>query len=429
MKHLISLLLVVSMLMCCVPAMAELDPSTEATLVLQTWTLEAKDVLEQQITEFNKVYPNIHVKLEILSYNDYWQKMPIAIAGGAGPDIYVMTRANFDAYAYAGQALDFSEDLPQYPQLQESLAGMLPEVVDSYKFHGRQMGIPISVESTGIIFNKTLFEKAGVQLPSEVEDTWTWDDLRAMAQKLTVREGDETIQYGYYVPVNRMPTLEYIWAAGAELFTEDGTQAIFADESGVEAISFLNTLMNEDKVSPTVAYTEAQSASELFYSGRIAMMNVNCANLSGYREITDFEWDVAEMPVHPTTGKRYASSNVLGYIIGPNTKNKEAALTLLGFLSSEKMQGIFSEKGVYIPACVNVQEQYFSNETPENLMALCRALYYTKPLVFSEYLPYQQFLSVLYDAMTNMFNGVEAPADALTRAQTEMNAIIADNMD
>ena len=134
------------------------------------------------------------------------------------------------------------------------------------------------------------------------------------------------------------------------------------------------------------------------------------------------------MPKNPKTGLRYASSNVLGYIIGPNTKNKEAALTLVSFLASAPMQGMFSKNGVYIPATISEQSAYFDGKTPDNIKAFERALSYTKPLAFSEYLPYQQFLSVLGDAMTNTYNGVSTPAEALTTAQDQMNEIIKENM-
>lgn len=429
MKRFLAILVLSVMVLGILPASAELAADTKADLVFQTWTVEIKEVMEAQLAEFNKLYPNINVKFEVLSYSDYWTKMPIAIAGGAGPDIYIMTRANFDAYARAGQCLDFSDELDNYPMLKEDFAGMIPNAVSTYQYHGRQMGVPLSVESTGIIFNKDIFEAAGLPLPSDIEDSWTWDDLQELAQKLTVREGDETKQYGYYIPANRMPTLEYIWATGTELFSEDGTAAVFANEQGISALEFLNTLMNTDKVSPTIAYTQSQSATDLFFSGKIAMMSVNCANISTFREITDFGWDVAEMPKNPETGLRYVSSNVLGYIVGPNTKNKEAALTLVSFLASAPMQGLFSEKGIYIPATISVQSPYFEGKTPDNIMAFQRALAYTKPLAFSEYLPYQQFVSILTNALTNTYNGVNTPTEALTIAQDEMNAVIKENME
>jgi len=399
----------------------------EANLVFQTWTVEAKEVYEAFIEAFNEVYPNIEIKLEILSYDDYWQKLPIAMAGGAGPDIYIMTRPNFDAYARSGQVYDLSELVADSPGMQENLDSMLPQVVESYKYHGKLMGIPFTMESTGIVFNKTLLEAAGLPLPTEIEDTWTWDTLREYAQALTITEGDNTVQFGYHVPVNRMPTLEYLWAAGSTLFNEDGTESLFGGPEAIKAFAFLNTLMNEDKVSATIAFTQAQSASELFLSGKIAMMSAGSWTMGPYREITDFEWDVAEMPRDPDTGLRFASSNVLGLIMGPNTKSPVEVLKFFEFCTTPEMQRMWGEKGLYIPAVVEVQGTYFQNDQPANLLAFQRALAYAKPMAFSEFLPYQQLLSILYDGMTNMFNGVETPEQAATRMQQEMNDVIAEN--
>ena len=159
MKRFLVILVLSVLMLGILPANAELAADTKADLVFQTWTVEIKEVMEAQLAEFNKLYPNINVKFEILSYNDYWTKMPIAIAGGAGPDIYIMTRANFDAYARAGQCLDFTDELEGYPMLKEDFAGMLPNAVSTYQYHGRQMGVPLSVESTGIIFNKSIINK------------------------------------------------------------------------------------------------------------------------------------------------------------------------------------------------------------------------------------------------------------------------------
>lgn len=430
MKRVVSILLV--MLLCTMSvitasATEKTSADYKADLVFQTWTAEAKEVFETHIAAFNKVYPNIHIKLEILSYDDYWQKLPIAMAGGTGPDIYIMTRPNFDAYARAGQAYDFSDMMNAFSGLEDNLSKMLPQVADSYKYHGKQMGIPMTMESTGIVFNKTLITAAGLPLPSEIEDTWTWDTLREYAQKLTIRDGDNISQYGYYVPCNRMPTLEYLWASGTQLFNTDGTECTIATTQGIEALTFLNTLMNVDKVSPTLAFTQSQSAAELFLSGKIAMMSAGSWTMGTYRGITDFEWDVAEMPKNPTTGERFASSNVMGYVIGPNTKSPEEALKFIEFCTTPDMQQLWGDKGIYIPTIVEKQASYFQGDKPANLLAFQRALSYAKPMAFSEFLPYQQFLSVLYDGLTNTFNGVETPEAALARVQDELNEIIGEN--
>ena len=175
-------------------------------IVFQTWTTETKEVVDLQVEAMKEIYPDLNIKMELFSYNDYWQKLPIAIASGAGPDMYLMTRPNLEVFANAGQTADITSYMTSSEALKKNAYEVDAAIIETYQVDGKQMGYPLSYESTGIIFNKDIFEKAGVPLPSEIEDTWTWDDLREMAKTLTKREGDKITQYGYYVPAGRFPS-------------------------------------------------------------------------------------------------------------------------------------------------------------------------------------------------------------------------------
>lgn len=394
-------------------------------IVFQTWTTETKEVVDLQVEAMKEIYPDLNIKMELFSYNDYWQKLPIAIASGAGPDMYLMTRPNLEVFANAGQTADITSYMTSSEALKKNASEVDAAIIETYQLDGKQMGYPLSYESTGIIFNKDIFEKAGVPLPSEIEDTWTWDDLREMAKTLTKREGDKITQYGYYVPAGRFPTFEFIWANGGELFNEDGTRCVIASEEGKEAIQFLADMMLVDQVSPTIAYTQSESSTDMFLSGKIAMMSLMNSSISNMiNDIKDFEWDVAEMPLNPKTGKRYASSNVLGYIINPNSKNIDACIAYLAFITSAEQQSLFAEKHVYIPANKNAQAAYFESDVPANLHAFERALSYAKPMVMSGYVPYAQTTNVITEALTNIYNGTYSVEEAWTDAQNQLNEVI-----
>ena len=385
-------------------------------IVFQTWTTETKEVVDLQVEAMKEIYPDLNIKMELFSYNDYWQKLPIAIASGAGPDMYLMTRPNLEVFANAGQTADITSYMTSSEALKKNASEVDAAIIETYQVDGKQMGYPLSYESTGIIFNKDIFEKAGVPLPSEIEDTWTWDDLREMAK---------TTQYGYYIPAGRFPTFEFIWANGGELFNEDGTRCVIASEEGKEAIQFLADMMLVDQVSPTIAYTQSESSTDMFLSGKIAMMSLMNSSISNMiNDIKDFEWDVAEMPLNPKTGKRYASSNVLGYIINPNSKNIDAYIAYLAFITSAEQQSLFAEKHVYIPANKNAQAAYFESDVPANLHAFERALSYAKPMVMSGYVPYAQTTNVITEALTNIYNGTYSVEEAWTDAQNQLNEVI-----
>jgi multiple sugar transport system substrate-binding protein len=413
------------LLSACAKAVTSNGKVTE--LVFQTWTAEAKEVIDAQIALFKKVYPDLNVSLQILSYDDYWKKLPISIAGGAGPDLFIMTRPNFETFAKANQAANITQEVKNSAKLQENLAKMDSVFVKTYQFKGETRGIPFGVDCTGVVFNKTLLQKEGLKLPNEIEKTWSWNDLRDYAVKLTKRSGTDVTQYGYFVSTNRMPSFEYLWSNGAELFNAAGDQCTFASKEGIQAIQFLADLMLKDKVSPSPDFTKSQSADNLFMSGKIAIMNVGNFAMTKYSAIKDFEWDVAELPCSPNTGKKYVSSNVLGYIVGPNSKAKKEIITLLEQLTTKESQLVYAEKGVYIPTRGDAQDPFFNASKPANLKAFQRSLSYSKPMALSEWVSYPEVLRITGSAMEQILSGKVSVDKGWKSAEDEINKIIKDN--
>lgn len=403
------------------------DSSGKVTqLVFQTWTIEAKEVIETQIKQLKSQFPNIDVSLEIMSYDDYWKKVPISIAGGAGPDIFIMTRPNFEVFAKAGQASDITKDVAASKALQANLGLMNPVFVDSYKYKGKTHGVPFGVDSVVVAVNKTIFQKEGLKPPTEMEDTWTWDDLRNNAVKLTKRSGSEATQYGYNIPTNRNPIFEYIWSNGGEIFNADG-ECVWASKEGLEAMQFLTDMMLKDKVSPTPAFAKSQKSDDLFLSGKIAMMHVGNGTIPKFRGIKDFEWDLVEIPLSPKTKKRVVSTNVLGYIVGPNAKAKPEIMHFLEQLTSVESQKVYAEKGVFIPTRKDAQDPYFADPNPKNLKSFQRALSYAKPMILSEWVPYTDVVRVISNYTEQIFGGSMDVVKGWTAAQDELNKIAKEN--
>ena len=209
----------------------------KATVTWWTWSTEAKDVYEKYAQMVTEQYPNIEVKLEFIQNADYWTKLPIAIAGGSGPDIYQMTRPSFEMYAATNQAADLSGILESNAQLKANLDAMDSVLVEDYTYDGKQLAIPYTVESTAIVYNKDMFKAAGLQEPKEIEDTWTWDDLREMAKQLTViGDSVSNSQYGFYCDVNKIPSWELMLSRGKWIFSDDGQQCTLADPEIIDVM-------------------------------------------------------------------------------------------------------------------------------------------------------------------------------------------------
>jgi len=74
-----------------------------------------------------------------------------------------------------------------------------PGTLERYYWNGGIWGVPAASDLVLIFYNKDLFDKAGVPYP---QIGWSFADLLDKAKRLTVRAGDEVIQYGFIDPGN-----------------------------------------------------------------------------------------------------------------------------------------------------------------------------------------------------------------------------------
>ncbi|MDO5416651.1 MAG: sugar ABC transporter substrate-binding protein [Lachnospiraceae bacterium] len=393
-----------------------------------TWSTEATDAFAKQIEFAKSKNPELNIDIQYTANADYWTKLPVAIAGGTGPDIYQMTRPSFELYAASNQAMDLTEAIENSPILKEYLDSLRPELRDTYKFDGKQMGIPITVESTAIAYNKDIFKAAGLQDLTEIEDSWTWDDLRKIANQLTVKsENGETEQYGFYVPANRIPTWEMIWSHGYEMFDKKGEACTLDQPEIVEALQPLVDMYSVDGVSPSVDVVTTTSGDDMFISGKIAMIPAGIWKVPSYNNITAFEWDVAELPFDASTGKRVSSSNVLGLMVNPNTKNPDAAIALLEQLVQPECQKILADTHTYIPVLESARDSYFEGDVPDNINAFKNALSYVHPNTLTQYIPYAQFSAEYEEALRKAYSGSVTLEESFRALNEKVNAVMEEN--
>src|SRR5262249_43983578 len=91
-------------------------------------------------------------------------------------------------------------------------------LVKSATFDGKLYGITLGINSTSLIYNKSVFEKAGVPVPAS---NWTYDDLKNEAIALQAKLGKDN--YALYDLSSDPGAFEsYLGAYGKKLYDADG---------------------------------------------------------------------------------------------------------------------------------------------------------------------------------------------------------------
>jgi len=128
--------------------------------------------------------------VQVTSWSEYWTKLEAAAISNQMPDIFWMHTNEILKYADYGKIADLTDlydgEDPDYFKDHFSEVS-LKNVQGS---DGRYYGVPKDKDTVGLVYNKEMFDAAGVAYPDE---TWTWDDLCDASQKIY----DATGKYGY----------------------------------------------------------------------------------------------------------------------------------------------------------------------------------------------------------------------------------------
>ncbi|MGG4394049.1 extracellular solute-binding protein [Paenibacillus thiaminolyticus] len=90
--------------------------------------------------------------------------------------------------------------------------------------HNRMLpGLPIEVSPPLIMYNKAMFDRAGLSYP---EETWTWDDMVTLAKQLTIRDGQGVAsQFGFGLGADIEWFEPFVMRNGGSYISSDGSTA------------------------------------------------------------------------------------------------------------------------------------------------------------------------------------------------------------
>lgn len=314
-------------------------------LVYRLWDEQQEVGYKKVFEAFTAENPDITVRMEVLPWDQYWTKLTTELASGKAPDVFWLTVENFPDLAGKGVLAPLDEVIAKAGLKLDSYH---PNVVQSYKFEDKQLGMPKDLGVVGLLYNKTLVAKAGITMPDQL--TWAPDgsgNFLEIARKLTVGEK----QWGF-CSWNHSQTqwLNWIASNGGKAMDKPYGTFDFAGDKSVEALQWARDLIFKWKVSPDGTRTNPPTgqATEMFYRGEVAMFPANNALLPYALPEVKFPIGVAALPAGPSG--RTVVINGLAEVMFAKTKHPDEAGKLIAFLGSEKAQKLMGDAGYIIPA-------------------------------------------------------------------------------
>lgn len=222
---------------------------------------------DARIAAFQEKYPNVTVKPDTWQYNP--QEFAIKMAGGNAPDVIGVFASEGRIVAERGWAADMSGLLDNWQYIDQ----YIPESFKLFEFDGKRYGFPKGSYVMHIMYNKQLFDEAGVEYP---QPGWTWDDFTAKAEALTDR--DKGISG--FGTTGKGGAATWIWSnflyqAGGEVEeVQDGgkVKAVFGSEAGAKALQLYHDLRWKYDVLNPNALADGADINTDFGNGKIAMI-------------------------------------------------------------------------------------------------------------------------------------------------------------
>ncbi|MFA9464385.1 MAG: sugar ABC transporter substrate-binding protein [Velocimicrobium sp.] len=326
---------------------------------------------QTMIDQFEEQYKNVSVEYIVVPTGDYDTKLQNMIAADDQPDVFYCGVDYVMKYAATGNLFD----LTKYVNDNEifDVSNVWENALNIYKYDGKGVGqgalyaLPKDVSAFPVVYNKDLFDAAGITPPTE-ENPWDWNDYTEAAKKLT--KGDV---YG-----TALYTMESaVWSNGADWLDDSLTKVAFTDPKFTEAFQFVADLRCKYKVAPSSAEEASLSSYDRFMQGKLGMMGVGSWATADLWKNCNFKWDLMDWPVSPNTGKKAVWFGSAGLAVSPTSKNTEAACNLAAFLAFNKdAQRTSYSEGMSVPTLKDMAygEYMDMDKAPANKKAFLNVL-------------------------------------------------------
>jgi multiple sugar transport system substrate-binding protein len=291
------------------------------------------------------------------------------------------------------------------PYVESRKADLIPATLDTATYDGKVWAMPQQTDAAFLYYRTDQVD----EVPT------TWQEVYASAA-----ENDGIVYQGAPYEGLTCDFLEIAYAAGGEVLSEDGTEAVIDSPENVKALQFMADGVKDGTAANGVTTYMEEESRRYFESGRATYMRnwpyaYSLGEAKGSK--TAGKFDVAPFPEFEGGGK----AAILGghnNVISVHSDNAGAALKLVDFLSTDEEQVIMFRDYSLAPTIAaayddpGVQKKYdFATDLKESVaQARSRPV---SPV-------YPQISQAIYKNVNEALAGRVSPEEAMKNAQTQM---------
>ncbi|HEU5226478.1 MAG TPA: sugar ABC transporter substrate-binding protein [Ktedonobacteraceae bacterium] len=325
-------------------------------VTISFWIRAADQTFAQPLVDaYNKSHTN-QVKLTIIPNDNFVTKFASASAAGTPPDVVGIDLVFLPAFAAHGQMTDLTDKakaLPFFNQLN-------PSHVRLSTYQGSIYALPFSGDASFLVYNKDLFQKAGLD-PNTPPKTWA--EIEQDAAKIRAL-GPDT--YGFYFSgscggCNIFTFMPYIWASGGDILNAEGTQATVSPNPVLkDALSFYHRMWQAGDVPPSAKSDPGTNFFTPFSTGKIGIQGTGSFAVGTLKQqFPNINFGVAPFPSEDGSSvSSFAGGDVIGVPKGSQHVNE--AFDFINWCLTDTTQVEQFAKGGSIPVRTDLAKNKYS---------------------------------------------------------------------
>jgi arabinogalactan oligomer / maltooligosaccharide transport system substrate-binding protein len=293
------------------------------------------------VKEFEAANKDIKVKYVNVPFSQAQNKFDTAAGASGAPDVLRSEVGWTPAFAKKGYflPLDGTEALADKDKFKSNL-------VTQAQYEGKTYGVPIVTDTLALVYNKQLFEKAGI-----TEAPKTWDDLKTAAATVKAKTGVD----GYWGSTQAYYAQTFLYGEGTDTVDAGAKKITVNSDAAKKAYGTWLSLFDGKGLHKADVTADAYShIQDAFVNGKVA------AIIQGPWEITNFykgsafkdkaNLGIATVPAG-STGKAGAPTggHNLSVYAGSDKAHQAAALKFVNFMTSAKSQATVAQKNSTLP--------------------------------------------------------------------------------
>lgn len=329
------IILLIALLIMALPVTVQAQDVVELTM--GSWRTEDIEQWGNILEVFHEAYPNIRVNFEPTLNTEYDAQLTNQLAGGVGPDLITCRPFDRALLNYqAGGMADIS-DLPGLENFSDVALGAwsIDDGTETYC-------VPMASVIHGFIYNQTLFDELGLEVPTTESEFFAVLDALAEAGEtplgISTKDAWTTQTMGF----------NNLWPNFCD--GEATRQAVLSGETNLTDQCFVDTLASLAAWEPylpagheSIGYADAQ---QTFPLGLTAIYPSGSWEIPLFNDLADFEMG-AFKPYVPD-GKAEGECSISDHVdiaigMNANSEHPEEARIFLEWLTTAEFAQIFSD--------------------------------------------------------------------------------------